>query len=84
MGQRCTTQIQMDEQLAHRLDAAAAKLHRRKSGIIVHAIETYLDQYADVLNIDKAREQSLLTNRLDKSDEVAAWEALHDTHGWQV
>lgn len=29
MAQMCTTSIRMDEQLAHRLEDAATKLHRR-------------------------------------------------------
>ncbi len=44
MAQTCTTGIRIDEQLAHRFDDAASRLHRRKNGIIVLAIEEFPDQ----------------------------------------
>lgn len=82
MAQTCTTSIRMDEQLAHRLDDAAAKLHRRKNGIIIHAIEEYLDNNAKELLQEEARQQSLLASKLDAMDENRAWEESHDEAGW--
>jgi len=84
MAQSCTTSIRIDERLAHRLDDAAAKLHRRKNGIIVHAIEEYLDSHAADLLKEEAREQSLLASRMDLADKDEAWEHSHDTSGWQA
>jgi len=83
MAQTCTTSIRMDEQLAKRLDEAATKFHRRKNGIIVHAIEEYLDHHAPDLLKEKAREQSLIANQMDNIDEADAWEGAHDLQGWQ-
>jgi hypothetical protein len=74
----------MDEQLAHRLEDAAAKLHRRKSGIIVHAIEEYLDNHAPDLLGEEARVQSLLASQMDLAGEGEAWGDAHDTRGWQA
>jgi len=84
MAQSCTTSIRIDKRLAHRLDDAAAKLHRRKNGIIVHAIEEYLDSHAADLLKEEAREQSLLASRMDLADEGEAWEHSRDTNGWQA
>jgi len=83
MAQTCSTSIRMDERLAQRLDAAAAKLHRRKNGIIVRAIEEYLEHHAPDLLQEEAREQSLLASRMDMADEATAWESSHDSRGWQ-
>lgn len=83
MAQTCTTSIRMDEQLAHRLEDAAAKLHRRKNGIIVRAIEEYLDSHTEDLLKDEARAQSLLASRAECSD-GEAWEQSHDRSGWQA
>jgi len=82
MAQTCTTSIRLDESLASRLSNAATKLHRRKNGIIVLAIEEYLDKHADELLQDEARQQSLLACRMDSSDEAELWEAAHDETGW--
>jgi len=85
MAQTCTTSIRMDERLAHRLEDAAVKLHRRKSGIIVHAIEEYLDNHACDLLGKEAKEQSILASRMDKINETQAWEdSSHDISGWQA
>lgn len=84
MAQTCTTSIRMDEQLAHRLDAAAAKLHRRKNGIIVHAIEEYLDRNSAILLQEEARQQSMLASQLDAAAENIAWEDSHDDTGWHA
>jgi len=58
-------------------------LHRRKNGIIVLAIEEYLDRHAPELLKEEAREQSLLANRMDMAEEVAAWDGSRDSSGWQ-
>jgi len=84
MAQTCTTSIRMDEQLAQRLEDAAAKLHRRKSGIIVHAIEEYLDSHAPDLLKEEAKAQSLLSKQMDLAGEDEAWEDVHDTRGWHI
>jgi len=84
MAQTCTTSIRLDETLASRLNDAAAKLHRRKNGIIVHAIEEYLEKHAGELLQDEARQQSLLACRMDASDEAELWEAAHDETGWHL
>ena len=83
MAQTCTTSIRMDEQLAQRLNDAAAKLHRRKNGIIVHAIVDYLDRHAELFLREEAAQQSLLASRLDASEEIDGWESSHDSSGWQ-
>jgi len=83
MAQTCTTSIRMDESLAHKLDDAAAKLKRRKNGIIVHAIEEYLEKHADELLKEDAERQSLLARRADAGDEGELWQAAHDDRGWQ-
>jgi len=83
MAQTCTTSIRLDENLAHKLDDAAAKLHRRKNGIIVHAIEEYLERHAAELLREDAARQSLIAARLDSADEVELWESAHDASGWQ-
>ncbi len=67
--------------MAHRLDDAAAKLHRRKNGIIIHTIEEYLDKNAAKLLQEEAQKQSLRTNQLDAMDENSAWEDSHDEMG---
>ena len=84
MAHTCITSIRMDERLARRLDDAAARLHRRKNGIIIHAIEEYLDNHAADLLREDARKQSLLASRMDSADEGEAWESSHDTNGWQA
>jgi len=83
MAQTCTTSIRLDEALASRLDDAAARLHRRKNGIIVHAIEEYLEKHAGDLLQDEASQQSLLASRMDAAEEAELWEAAHDETGWQ-
>jgi len=83
MAQTCTTSIRLDQSLAHKLDDAAAKLHRRKNGIIVHAIEEYLERHAGELLCEEAQHQSLLAARLDSASEVETWESAHDESGWQ-
>jgi len=84
MAQTCTTSIRLDESLAHKLDDAVIKLHRRKNGIIVHAIEEYLERHAAELLCEDAQRQSLLATRLDTgNDEAAQWESAHDESGWQ-
>ncbi len=83
MAQTSTTSIRMDKRLAQRLDAAAAKFHRRKNGIIVRAIEEYLDHHAPDLLKEEAREQSLLANKMDQVDPCEAWAESHDSNGWQ-
>ncbi|MDT8377222.1 MAG: ribbon-helix-helix domain-containing protein [Mariprofundaceae bacterium] len=84
MGQTCTTSIRLDKSLAHRLDDAAARLHRRKNGIIVRAIEEYLEKHADTLLQEEARKQSLLASSQDCANEDELWESAHDDSGWQV
>jgi len=83
MSPTCTTSIRLDVALAHRLDDAAAKLKRRKNGIIVHAIEEYLETHADELLKDDARRQSLLAKRMDAADEATLWESAQDDSGWR-
>jgi len=83
MAQTCTASIRMDAQLAHRLEDAAVKLHRRKNGIIVRAIEEYLDSHAEDLLTEEARAQSLLASQKDSADDEA-WEQSHDRSGWQA
>ncbi|NWF39482.1 ribbon-helix-helix protein, CopG family [Mariprofundus sp. NF] len=83
MGQTCTTSIRLDESLAHRLDDAAARLHRRKNGIIVRAIEEYLEKHSDTLLQEEARKQSLLVSSQDGVNEDELWESAHDDSGWQ-
>jgi len=78
-----TTSIRMDGALAHRLKDAASKLHMRKNGIIVRAIEEYLDKHSNNLLKEEARKQSLLVNRLDPTGECKAWEQSHEAGGWQ-
>jgi len=73
----------MDEHLAQRLNQAAAILHRRKNGIIVHAIEEYLDHHAPDLLKEEAKKQSLLANKMNTLDEIKAWESSHDDNSWQ-
>jgi len=73
----------MDEHLAHRLEAASAKLHRRKNGIIVRAIEEYLDSHTEDLLKDEARAQSLLVSRAECLGDDA-WEQSHDRSGWEA
>lgn len=83
MGQTCTTSIRLDKSLAHRLDDAAARLHRRKNGIIVRAIEEYLEKHSDTLLQEEARKQSLLVSSQDGVNEDELWESAHDNSGWQ-
>jgi len=83
MAHTSTTSIRMDERLVQRLDAAAITLQRRKNGIIVRAIEEYLDHHAPDLLKEEAREQSLLANQTDQIEETTAWENSHDKRGWQ-
>jgi len=83
MAKTLTTSIRMDGSLAHRLKDAAAKLHMRKNGIIVRAIEEYLDKHSDNLLKEEARKQSLLANHLDSTSECEAWEQSHEAGGWQ-
>ncbi|MDQ6957658.1 MAG: hypothetical protein Q9M24_00945 [Mariprofundaceae bacterium] len=83
MPKTLTTSIRIDGTLAHRLKDAAAKLHMRKNGIIVRAIEEYLDKHSDNLLKGEARKQSLLVSRLDSADESKAWEQSHEASGWQ-
>jgi len=73
----------MDEALAHRLEDAAAKLHMRKNGIIVRAIEEYLDKHSDNLLKEEACKQSLRVSRLDSADECEAWGQSHEAIGWK-
>lgn len=83
MTKTLITNIRMNIALAHRLKDAAAKLHMRKNGIIVRAIEEYLDKHFDNLLKEEARRQSLLVNRLDSTDECEAWEYSHEASGWR-
>ncbi len=53
----------MDVALAHRPKDAGAKLHMRKNGVVVRAIEEYLDKHSDNLLKEEARKQSLFANR---------------------
>jgi len=78
-----TTSIRMDGSLAHRLQNAAAKLHMRKNGIIVRAIEEYLDKHSDTLLQEEAKQQSLRVSRLDSAEECEAWEQSHEADGWR-
>ncbi|PCI41422.1 MAG: hypothetical protein COB41_10630, partial [Proteobacteria bacterium] len=59
-------------------------LHRRKNGIIIHAIEEYLDSHAPDLLKEEAKVQSLFANQMDLAGEDKAWEDAHDTRGWHV
>jgi len=83
MPKTLTTSIRMDGALAHRLKDASSKLNMRKNGIIVRAIEEYLDKHSDNLLKGEARKQSLLASRLDSTDECKAWEQSHEAGGWQ-
>ncbi|MDQ6971342.1 MAG: ribbon-helix-helix protein, CopG family [Mariprofundaceae bacterium] len=83
MTQTCTTSIRLDASLAHKLDDAAAKLHRRKSDIIVHAIEEYLERHTAELLSEDAQHQSMLATRRDAADEAERWESAHDESGWR-
>jgi len=84
MARTSTTSIRLDETLASRLDDAAAKLHRRKNGIIVRAIEEYLERHTDDLLRDEARRQSLLASRYQADAETDDWETAHDQSDWQA
>lgn len=84
MAQTCTTSIRLDEKLARQLEQAAMRLHRRKNGLIVRAIEEWLERHAGELLQDEAREQSLLASRLDEKSEADAWGGAHDDRGWRA
>jgi len=83
MARTSTTSIRLDEHLAHRIEQAASRFHLRKNGLIVRAIEEFLDEHADRLLSEDARRQSILASKSDRKSETEDWEKAHDSRGWQ-
>ena len=78
-----TTSIRLSPELRKQLEHAARTLHRGKSWIIIHALESYLEKLQLTLLADEARRQSLLIAAQDDEEENKIWEDNADTTGWE-
>ena len=82
MGSR-TTSIRIDENLARQIEHAAARMHMRKNGLIVRAIEEFLQRHGEEWMRAEARRQSLRASKTPQNDESEAWERTADDADWQ-
>lgn len=78
-----TTSIRLPSALRAQLEQAARALHRGKSWIIVHALESYLEKLQFNLLAEEAHRQSLLAAKRDNDKEDQSWEDSSDTSGWK-
>jgi len=73
----------LPSELRAQLEQAARALHRGKSWIIIHALESYLEKLQFNLLAEEARRQSLLAAQADNDEENQSWEDNADTTGWE-
>lgn len=83
MSHHMTTSVRLPPALHEQLERAAHELHRGKSWIIVHALESYLKKLQHNALAKEARRQSLLIAAQDNEEENAIWEENADTTGWE-
>ncbi len=82
MGTR-TTSIRLDDNLAQQIEHVAAHMHMRKNGLIVRAIEEFLERHGEEWMRTEARRQSLRASRLNGHEECEAWERAIDDADWR-
>lgn len=79
-----TTSVRLPASLQTQLQRAVRALHKRKSWIIVHALEIYLEKLQSKSLAVEARRQSLRISKSKKGKEDADfWEEQTDTTGWK-
>lgn len=78
-----TTSVRLPAALQAQLARAVRSLHKRKSWIIIHALEMYLETLQTKSFAKEARRQSLLAAKLDDPEETQFWEDNSDTTGWE-
>lgn len=83
MSHNTITSVRLPPALQEQLEQAARTLHRGKSWIIVHALESYLKKLQFKLLAEEARRQSLLAAKEDDEEEMRFWEENSDTTGWE-
>ena len=82
MTHNVTTSIRLPVVLRARLDKVANKMHRGKNWIIIHALESYLENLQLTMLVKEAHRQSILACKSDKN-ETQSWEDNSDTTGWE-
>lgn len=83
MPHHMTTSVRLPPALQAQLEQAAHAMHRGKSWIIIHALESYLQQMQYKLFAEEARRQSLLAAQEDNEEEMRFWEENADTTDWE-